>query len=329
MRCWVVTDGKAGMESQCLGLAEALGLAPEIKRIATRAPWRWLPPQLWLSPLSAIGPNGDALAPPWPDLLIASGRQAVAPAIAVRRAARGRTFTVQIQDPTVDPKHFDLVVAPAHDQLAGDNVISTLGAMHRVTPARLEAAARVFHDRYATLPRPMVAVLLGGNNRQYRLTDDCAVKLADGLVRLARDSGAGIAVTPSRRTGAQPVAIIADRLNSLAPGTWDIWDGSGDNPYFAMLALADAIVVTGDSVNMVSEACAAAKPVYIFDLDGGSAKFDRFHAGMRARGLTRRFDGTLARWQADPPDDMARVVEAIHRRMNRPQLGQCDAAARD
>lgn len=336
MWCWVMTDGKAGMESQCIGLAEALGYAPEIKRIAPRVPWRWLPPQLWpptaAGRLRALGPQGDRLSPPWPDILIASGRQAVAPAIAVRRAARGRTFTVQIQNPTVDPCHFDLVVAPAHDRLNGDNVISTVGALHRVTPARLAAAAEQFRARYAGLPRPLVAVLLGGDNRQYMFSDSVATRLGDALVRLARESGAGLAVTPSRRTGTRALGIIAERLRGLPPGVSDIWDGSSDNPYFAMLALADAIVVTGDSVNMVSEACAAAKPVYVFDLDGGSTKFERFHAGMRARGLTRPFDGRLERWHVVPPDDMARVVAEIRRRTHRSTtapksaMGQSDAA---
>ena len=324
------------MESQCVGLAEALGFTPEIRRIAPRAPWRWLPPQLWPPTagcrLRALGPKGDRLTPPWPDILIASGRQSVAPAIAVRRAAAGRTFAVQIQNPTVDPRHFDLVVAPAHDGLAGDNVVATVGALHRVTPARLAAAAEQFRGRYAALPRPLVAVLLGGDNRQYMFSDAAATRLADGLAGLARESGAGLAVTPSRRTGAKALAIVTERLRALAPGSWDVWSGSGDNPYFAMLALADAIVVTGDSVNMVSEACAAAKPVYVFDLDGGSTKFERFHAGMRARGLTRQFDGRLERWHVEPPDDMARVVAEIHRRMRESKsesktgMGQSDAA---
>ena len=83
--CWIVSDGKAGMENQCLGLAETLGVEPAVKRIQVRKPWRWLPPSLMPAPLSALDSGGDRLAPPWPDLLIASGRLAVAPAIAVRR----------------------------------------------------------------------------------------------------------------------------------------------------------------------------------------------------------------------------------------------------
>src|SRR5690606_828770 len=121
IRCWVVTDGKAGMESQCLGLAEALGLSPEVKKIAPRAPWRWLPPQAWVAPLAALGSKADRLLPPWPDLIIATGRQTVAPALAVKRASGGATFLAQIQNPGVDPARFDLVIAPEHDGLAGDN----------------------------------------------------------------------------------------------------------------------------------------------------------------------------------------------------------------
>ncbi|MPY70747.1 MAG: hypothetical protein GEU92_11735 [Alphaproteobacteria bacterium] len=300
------------MDSQCLGLAEALGLAPEIRHIRPRAPWRWLPPRLWLSPLSAPGSAGDALVPPWPDLLIATGRQTVAPAIAIRRAARGATFAVQIQNPAVNPARFDLVVAPAHDRLSGPNVISTLGALHRVTPARLAAEAARFRDRYAALPRPRVAVLLGGSNRQYRLTADGAARLGGALAQAARAAGAGLMVTPSRRTGAKNTAIVAEKLAGTAA---DIWDGSGDNPYFGMLGLADAIVATGDSVNMVTEACATGKPVHVFALDGTSAKFDRFHAAMREAGMTRPFTGRLEDWAYAPLQETARVAAEIRRRM--------------
>jgi len=308
IRCWVLTDGKAGMESQCLGLAAALGLSPEIKRIATRFPWKYLPPQLWPRPLSAPGPGGDRLEPPWPDLLIASGRQAVAPAIAIREAAGGATVTVQIQNPTVDPARFDLVITPAHDGLGGPNVLSTLGAMHGVTAARLEEAARRFAPRYAALPRPLVAVLIGGPNRQYRMPPACADRLGGLLAEAAREAGAGLAITPSRRTGAANIRRIAARLEGVAA---DIWDGTGDNPYYGMLGLAEAIVVTGDSVNMVSEAAATGKPVHVFQLEGHGAKFDSFHRAMEERGVTRPFAGRIEYWRYTPPDDMAKAADAV------------------
>ncbi|HEY5609119.1 MAG TPA: mitochondrial fission ELM1 family protein [Alphaproteobacteria bacterium] len=297
-----MTDGKPGMENQCLGLAEALGVTPEVKRVAPRPPWRWLPPHLWFSPLSAV----DDVAPPWPELLIATGRQTVALALAIKARNRA-TFAVQIQDPVAGRARFDLIAVPEHDNLTGANVIATLGALHRVTPQVLAAAAPRFEPMLQALPRPLVAVLLGGANKQYRLSEARARTLAEGLARLP----GGLAITPSRRTGEDAMRIIRAALGAK-PAV--IWDGTGENPYFGFLAHADAIVVTGDSVSMVSEACATGKPVYVFDLEGGSRKFERFHRTLRDRGITRPFDGTLAAWRYPPLDDTARVADEVRRR---------------
>jgi mitochondrial fission protein ELM1 len=262
--------------------------------------------------LTAPGPEGDQLAPPWPNVLIATGRQTVAVASAIRRASGGGTFTVQIQDPRVPPKRFDVVVVPRHDGLAGENVVTTEGALHRITTERLQAARDRFRAALAHLPRPLVAVLLGGANKQYRLTAAATDHLVTGLVRLAREHGAGLAVTPSRRTGAAAEAVLRQALRGL-PAV--IWDGAGDNPYFGYLAWADAIVVTSDSVNMVSEACATGKPVYVFHLDGGSDKFRRFHDNLERRGLTRPFDGRLETWSPPAFNEMAAVAAAIRIRL--------------
>ena len=202
------------MESQCLGLADALGLTPTIKRIVPRFPWSILPPQLWTAPLWAPGPNGDALEPPWPDLLIATGRQTVAPALAIKKLQGPNIITVQIQNPTVDPARFDLVIAPHHDTLKGDNVVSTLGALHRVTQERLAEEAVRFDDRYAGLPRPLVAVLIGGTNKQYRMTEQSADRLANLLAAAIETYGVGLAITASRRTGAANIRHIEQRLES-------------------------------------------------------------------------------------------------------------------
>jgi len=312
LTCWVVTDGTPGMENQCLGLAQALEVTPVVKRVRNRAPWRHLPPRLWLAPLTAPGPRGDRIRPPWPDLLIGSGRQSVALSIAVRKASGGRTFTVQIQNPDVNLRHFDLVAAPLHDRLSGENVVSTRGSLHGVTPACLEAAARRFAPALAHLPRPLVAVLVGGDNKVFRLTQERTWELATRLAALCRRYGAGLAVTPSRRTGAANEALLRQ---GLAQVSTVFWDGSGANPYLGYLALADAIVVTCDSVNMVSEACATGKPVFVFDLEGGSGKFRRFHRRLRADGLTRPFTGTLETWDYAPLDDTARVAAEVRRRL--------------
>ena len=310
--CWVITDGKPGMENQCLGLAEALGVTPVIKRVRQRSPWRQLSPWFRLGKRFAAGPGGDRLEPPWPDLVIATGRHSVVPALSVARRSRGRCFTVQIQDPVISPRHFDLVVVPEHDRLRGANVLVTRGALHRVTAAKLAEAAARLGPLYDHLPRPRVAVLVGGDNGAYRLTPTIMGDLAEGLTHLAQDFGAGLMVTPSRRTGADNEAILRARMRGV-PSV--VWDGEGENPYFAFLGLADAIVVTCDSVSMVSEACSTGKPVYLVPLAGGSAKFAAFHEALMRAGIARRFDGGFATWSYAALDDTARVAAEVRRRL--------------
>lgn len=310
--CWILTDGKIGMVNQCLGLARALGHEAEAKTVDLRRPWAWLPPTLIPAITNVVTAGSTPLVPPWPDLLIASGRKSVAPARAIRRASGGKTFCVQIQDPGVATGSFDLVVAPAHDRLRGDNVVTTLGAMQGVDPAALEAARVAFADQVGALPRPLAAVLLGGDNAVYRMTPALAETLAAQLRGLTADHGWGLAITPSRRT---PGFVLDAIRDALAGMDVDIWDETGANPYLGFLAHADSLIVTGDSVNMVSEAAATGKPVHVVDLEGGSKKFDRFHEAMATRGITRPFAGTLEQWSYEPPDDMAKVVAEIQRRM--------------
>ena len=313
-----MTDGKVGMETQCLGLAEAMGLEPVIKRISITKPWRWLPSDFIPDPIEKAGPKGDALAPPWPDILISSGRKTVAPAVAIRRAAQGKTLTIQIQNPQVDFQSFDFVMLPEHDLLdrgqSEENVVRTLGALGRATPERLKEAAAQFAPRYADLPRPRIAVLIGGNNRAYRLTRPLLENLLRQLKSLTEREKAGLMVTASRRTSPANIKLIEEGFAALPA---DLWDGTGDNPYFGMLGLADAVIVTSDSVNMVSEAGATGKPVHVVDLEGGSPKFLRFHSALRQAGITRPFTGVLEQWDYQPLAETRRAAEEIIARIAR------------
>ncbi len=315
-RCWVLSDGKAGTEVQSLGLAEALGFEPEVKRIGIRAPWRWLPPGIWVAPFRALASGGARLAPPWPEVLIASGRLTAAPALAVRRASRGATFAIQIQNAKVAPRRFDLVVA---DRLSGANVLTVLGALHRVTPRRLAEAAARYAPRLAHLPRPRIAVLIGGTSRAYRMTPRGARRLGAQLASLARNQGAGLMITVSRRTGAENEAALRAALEGV-PAVF--WDGQGDNPYLGYLSLADALIVTADSVTMISEAAATGKPVHVVEMAGGSAKFRHFHAAMREAGITRPFAGRIEDWSYAPLDETGRIAAEVKRhiegRLRRP-----------
>ena len=299
------------MEAQCRGLAEALGLSPVIKRIRIGRLWSVLPKNLWLAPLRTLAADSDRIEPPWPDLVISCGSAGARIAAAIRSASGGGTRAVHIQDPKMDLRRFDLVIVPRHDGLSGENVLASKAAIHPVTPQKLADGARAWSARLAALPRPLTAVLIGGSNGRHRLTPEVMRKLAQDLAALAHKTGGGLAVTPSRRTGAENEAVLRDELRAVPAF---IWDGKGDNPYFGMLALADAIVVTEDSVSMTSEAVATGKPVYVAAIDGESRRLRRFHQMLMDDGITRPFDGGFASWTYRPPDDTAHAAAEIRRR---------------
>ncbi len=303
---WVLAEAYAGLQAQALGLAEAADLAPELRVLAPRAPWRYVPAAHWPAPLRAVP---DAVAPPLPGLVIGCGGVAAAVGAALRRSGLA---VVQVQNPRLDPRRFDLIVVNRHDEMTGPNVIVTRGALHRATPARLAAAAEAWRARFAALPRPLVSVLVGGSNGRFRLDAAVAGALATQLAAMMRQDGVGIALTPSRRTDPAAVRTLADTLGPL--GGW-VWDGSGENPYFGLLALADAIVVTMDSVSMVSEAAATAAPVMIAPLPGKSRRIGLFLDGLTADGRVRTFAGRLDMWPVQPLDDTPAAAAEMRRRL--------------
>ena len=308
-----MTTGETGMLSQVVGLGQAVGLPFEIKTIKPRAPWRWLPGH-WAARLGVLGSldPGSAIKPPWPDLLITCGRRSVATAIAIKRASGGRTFTVHIQDPRVPPACFDMVVPPEHDRLRCPNVFPSKGALHKLTREALAQAAEQFRARFALVRRPFVAVLIGGKSKAYDLTSARMRELAAQLRELAARQGAGLVITTSRRTGTENEAILRE---TLAGTDAIVWDGLGENPYLAMLAMADFIIVTEDSASMVSEACFTGKPVYVAKLEGRSRRFDALHQSLRDAGFTRPFNGKLESWDYLPLDENQRIGAIVRERM--------------
>jgi len=292
----------AGTENQCLAVAEALGVAFNVKRITLRQPWKAMSPYLGFEQSWSFSPS---LPPPWPDLLIASGRKSIAVSRYIKRMSGGRTFTVQIQDPRIAPKHFDIVAIPHHDPTRADNVIVTDAAPNRVTNERLLAAAQDFSE-LADLPSPRIAVLIGGSSKAYTMSANVTRKLAEQLKAL----DGSLMITSSRRTGTENEVILRSALSYAF-----IWDGTGDNPYFAMLAQADFILVTADSTSMISDACSTGKPVYMIPLEGGHPRIDRLHKHLIDKGVLRVFDGNLEAYDYEPLKDAHIIAEAIKERL--------------
>ena len=267
--------------------------------------WRWIAARTWPRPLRAVQvPDlGDAV------LFTAGGTAGVVGA-ALRRPGRP---VVQIQHPRIDPARFDVVVVNRHDGLTGPNVVVTRTALHPATPARLAAAAAEWAPRLAHLPRPLAAVLVGGSNGRFRLDAAVARALGAQLADMMRLDRVGLALTPSRRTSPDARAALHA---AIAPGGGWMWDGTGENPYFGLLALADAIVVTEDSVSMVSEAVATSAPVLLAALPGRSRRIRLFNRFLQEDGRVRPFAGRLDLWPVTPIDDTQAAADEMRRRLD-------------
>ena len=310
------------MENQALGLAEALQrLLPSeitVRRVTWRKAFDKLPSALkapWMLDPASDDPF-PAPGQPWPDVWIATGRATLPLSLTARRRSGGTTFVVQTQDPRWRTGDYDLVVAPRHDGIEGPNVLSITGSPHRISADRLAEGATAFAGRLEPLPRPRVAVLIGGKSRAHDLPEAHAADLADRIAAAVTAAGGSLMLTFSRRTPEAAKAAMTARLAHL-PGL--IWDGQGPNPYFAFLHLADHILVTEDSANMAAEAAATGKPVHILPMVATKAadKFARLHADLRERGAARPFDGTLDRWTYTPLAETERAARDILSRMGR------------
>lgn len=310
------------MENQALGLAEALQRLLPSEITVVRVKWRALfdkLPSALKAPWMLDPASDDPFPKPgeaWPDVWIATGRATLPLSLMAKHRAGGKTFVVQTQDPRWRAGDYDLVVAPRHDGIEGPNVLSITGSPHRISVARLAEAAKAFADPFASLPRPRVAVLIGGKSRAHDLPEAHAAELADRIAAAVVAAGGSLMLTFSRRTPEAAKAAMTAPLSAL-PGP--IWDGTGPNPYFAFLHFADHILVTEDSANMAAEAASTGKPVHILPMVATrpADKFARLHADLRAHGAARPFDGTLDSWSYEPLAETDRAAREIVKRMGR------------
>ncbi len=315
---WIISDGKAGNDTQTRGVLDALGLDCQMKRVDPSGIWKLLSPWGPVAPAERFGTAASQFHAPWPDFAIAAGRLTTPYIRRLKRVAGRATFTIILQDPKVGADAADLFWVPEHDRLRGPNVVTTLTAPHSFTSRRLAELARSMPPEIAALPAPRVAVSLGGPNGDYRYTPAVLAHLAAALQSLAA-LGAGLMITPSRRTPAAITALVRGATEETR--RW-LWDGAGENPYPAFLAHADAFIAPADSVNMVGEPCATGRPVYVLEPEGGSPKFARFHAALARHGATRplpaRFE-RLETWSYPPLNSAETIAAEIARRWSRRQ----------
>ena len=277
---WVISDGAAGNERQALALASALGVPARVLALPLRAPWAWFAPRRIPGGRLALAARDRAsFEAPWPDLAIGCGRGAARLTRMLRRLSVGACYSVQILDPRMETRDREPGIAPTHDGLEGANVLTTLGSLNPVDDAWLASGREAF-PAFGSLPRPRIALLVGGPRRGIEFNDDLAARLLATVRAIA--AGGSVLATVSRRT---PAAFAAQLHGALAAFPGVFWNGAGTNPYPGLLGWADRIIVTPDSVNMLSEACATGVPVHTVTGAALPDKLTRFHAALRERGL--------------------------------------------
>lgn len=315
---WCISDGRVGIERQTVAvsnaLSELLPIETKIIRLNPRPPQVWLPPNLWPAPLAALPfDQRDQLREPWPDVWIANGRRSIPYSLRAKHWSGGKSLVVQLQDPRVDSRRFDLVVPPIHDGVVGSNVIETLGAPVWFTNQQIDAARAGF-PALGDIMAPKVAVILGGPSKRHRFSTARAQAIIAQLSKIAA-SGAHLMVTTSRRTPTEIVTLFRTFAGQHNADFFADEASDGPNPYLAWLAYADFALVTEDSTNMMTDAAFFGLPIHLIKLEGGDARFDLLHKGFVDRGAARWFNGTLERWTYPPVRDAMAVAQAIVARL--------------
>jgi mitochondrial fission protein ELM1 len=315
---WALIGPKHGDNAQVRALARALARIAHARVIERPLAYRTteLLVHLWPGPtLAGVLGNRDALAPPWPDLVIGAGRRSEPVARWIRRRSSGRTRIVHLGRPWSAPAAFDLVVTTAQYGVPRDaNVVETrLPLTPPDAVGSLDANARVPRPAaadtlpFARLPRPWTGVLVGGDSGFLRFDAAQATALANRLNASLAATGGALLITSAPRT---PAAFVTT-LDAALHGERFVhrWSPAATNPYRAILAAADVLVVTSDSVSMVADALASGKPVYIYDVQARGHGWWRHPGEYRWRALSHRFV------QAFAPARFRRDVRRIYERL--------------
>lgn len=314
-RVWVVTGYRAGERAQVLALAEALGWHCEIKDVDYRRVAALLS-LVHARTRQGLDRAGSAkLRPPWPDIVISAGMRNEPVCRWIRKQSGERTRLVHIGRPWMSLEQLDLVITtPQYRVPERPNVLQNSLTMHAVTLERLQAEARRWAGRFSALPRPWYAVIVGGHSGPYTFGRKAARRLAAQATDLANAHGGALLVTTSARTSPAAIQELVRRIQ--APAHFYHWQPNDlNNPYYAYLALADELIVTADSISMLSEACATRKPVHMFDLGTGRQAMHR-QAGTGDNDL--RFSALLyrllMRWG---PRRLSRDISLVHAQLIR------------
>ncbi len=307
LKALLLTQGMHGMVSQVEGLARALGLTYKHQSIKLKHLWSFLPPKL--TPISENLVKEKFVCDS--KVIISCGRKSVIPSIAFKKRLGKEIFTIHVQDPKVSLKHFDLVISPEHDNVKGDNVLTTKGAIHYLTKKEIKDNSNYLDIKKEK--RKLVAFIIGGPNKYYNYNDLAIQQLFTKIKTLFTPDKYKIIIVPSYRTPEKIIKNAYDtfNFNHLVIKSVD------KKAYLSALSLADISVVTCDSTSMISEAAITGKPVYIAMMKSNknNARFKKFYSLLTNLGITRELKDNIEEWSYESLNEVNRIAPIIKTKM--------------
>ena len=288
---WCITDGAAGNISQVKGLASAMKLDFQLREVKLRFPWKFLPagyfPSFGLAIKNLDKVNDEAI----PSYIITAGRKSIYSSLYLKNKFKNKVITIHIQDPKINPKLFDCVVAPEHDSISGQNVIKSKLAINHINDQLLFSEAKKFQEKLSFLKKPIVTVILGGKNKNYYFDKSQLSELEKKIDVINNMNSISLVFLFSRRTDNLTKEFIIEKYSHKHT----VWTDQKNNPYLALLHLSSCIVCTGDSVSMISEALNSGKSVYVFRLKSKKKynRIEKFNDKLLELGYIRELNETL------------------------------------
>ena len=310
LKALLLTQGMHGMVSQVEGLAKALGLSYKHQKIELKSFWNLIPPKI--SPISENLVKNKFVCDC--KIIISCGRKSVIPSIALKKRLGNQIFNIHIQDPKVSFKHFDLIVSPEHDNLQGENIINTTGAIHYLNKKEINENSKylgIEKDKR----RELVAFIIGGPNKYYNYSEKQIHELFNKVKTLFTPDKFKIIVIPSYRT---PENILKIAFNTFSINH-HVVKNIDKKAYLSALAISNYIVVTCDSTSMISEAAMTGKPVYIAMMKSfkPTGRFKKFYSQLKDLGITRELEDRVESWSYNSLNEVNRIAPIVKAKMKK------------
>ena len=310
LKALLLTQGMHGMISQVEGMAKALNTEYSHKIVRLSFPWNLVPPKF--TPISEIILKDKIYLTESeiPDLIISCGRKSVIPSIIIKKK-NPKVFTIHIQDPKVNLKNFDAIVAPEHDNLKGDNIYNSKGAIHYITEQEISKASQYLAEKIKS--EKIVSLILGGPNKYYGFNSDQKINIFSQIKSIFVSDGYKVIIIPSMRTPKETIDLAIKEMGSCG----HVVNKVDKQAYLSAYALANYVVVTCDSTSMISEAATSGKPIFVAHMKAkkNNYRFKRFFELFKQMGITRDLGEKVETWTYNKHNEAQRIAVEIQNKI--------------